>query len=285
MFLIQPIFTLPFGFALQIYGHTHFEVPIQRYSSGFGPPKRVHRTDPEYSDRLSRLEAKTVKAAMQSFLGTIGMRQDVIFLEEANPGFCAAAGTNYFTKGQAAIKLEPGFYEADGAACIWLMKHEISHIKNNDAFTMNCIGFICQLAASIFGMYYLSFFPACALAYTVGYVALSIASRWREAKADDFAIENSTDEELKGGLRCLTATKETILELRNKQRNTFWSRWTISEQGESRFDFSQPSLTSRIQKIEQAMKARGMTLGPDDKLPALKQYQAKRLQQLGVNTG
>ena len=159
-----------------------------------------------------------------------------------------------FKNGDAVVTVAPGFYEADKDACSWIIKHELSHIKHNDHFTMLCVPCVCQLAAAIFGMCFLSFFPALGLAYAVGLVSLVLFARWREAKADDFAIENSSNEELKGGRRFFMAVQQTNIEV----RNTFWRRFTISASGDMRLDTFHPSITSRIQKIERALSARNI---------------------------
>lgn len=161
-----------------------------------------------------------------------------------------------FRNGDAALMVAPGLYEADKDACSWIIKHEISHIKHNDLFTMQCIPCVCQLAASIFGMCSLSLWPALGVAFTVGIVSQALFSQWREAKADDFAIENSSDEELKGGRRFFMAMQETNIE----ERNTFWKRIKISANGDMRSDILHPSITNRIQKIERALRTRNIDI-------------------------
>jgi len=252
MSLISGLFTFPFGTAFQAYKQVRFELPLERKSS-LGS-ERVYKGDPRYAQILSTLPGSHIKNAMQPFLDKIKIRKDLIFVEAPNLGFCSASGTNMFKNGDAAIMVAPGFYEADKDGCTWVMKHEISHIKHNDPFTIQCVPCVCQLAASIFGMFFLSFLPALAVAFTVGFVSLALFSRWREAKADDFAIENSSDEELKGGRRILMAMQEADI----AKRNTLWKRITISASGDNRLDVLHPSITSRIQKIERALHARNI---------------------------
>jgi Zn-dependent protease with chaperone function len=250
MSLVSGLFTLPVVTALQAYKQARFELPLKR-SSIFGS-ERVYKADSRYAQVLSTLPGSHIKSAMQPFLDKAGIRKDLIFVEAPNIGFCSASGTDMFRNGDAAVVVAPGFYEADKDACSWVMKHEISHIKHNDPFTIHCVPCICQLAVSIFGMCSLSFLPALGLAFTVGIVSQALFSQWREAKADDFAIENSSDEELKGGRRLLMAMQETSIE----ERNTFWKRIAISASGDMRLDLLHPSITSRIQKIERALRTR-----------------------------
>jgi hypothetical protein len=252
MSLVSGLFTLPVGTAFQAYKQVRFELPLEQRSL-FGS-ERVYKADPRYAQLLSTLPGSHIKSAMQPLLDKAGIRKDLIFVEVPNLGFCSASGTNMFRNGDAAVMVAPGFYEADKDACNWIMKHEISHIKHNDLFTMQVVPCVCQLAASIFGMCFLSFLPALGVAFTVGIVSQALFSQWREAKADDFAIENSSDEELKGGRRIFMAMQETSIE----ERNTFWKRIAISASGDTRLDILHPSITSRIQKIERVLRTRNI---------------------------
>ncbi len=257
VFLIKSpcgIFTLPVTYAIQAYKQAFHEFPLENRS--LFSSEIIRKADPRYAEVLSKLRGGHIKTAMQTFLDKSGIRKDLIFIETPNLGFCNTLGTNIFRKSDATVIVAPGFYEADKDACSWVMKHEISHIKNNDTFTMPCVPCICQLAASIFGMCSLSFLPALGLAFTVGIVSRALFSQWREAKADDFAIENSSDEELKGGRRFLIAVKEASIE----ERNTFWKRVIISARGNNRLDILHPSITSRIHKIESALRARNVEI-------------------------
>ena len=93
---------------------------------------------------------------------------------------------------------------------------------------------------------------------------------WQEAKADDFAIENSSDAELKGGRRAFIASQEANIEERN---TTLWKSFIISGSGERSLDILHPSLTSRIQKIEGALQARNVTIEQErPKIDDLKKF-------------
>jgi hypothetical protein len=254
MSLISGLFILPAGTAFQAYKQVSFELPLEE--SSLVSSERVYKDDPRYAQILSTLPGSHIKSAMQPFLDKAKIRKDLIFVENLNLGFCSALGTNMFRNGDAAVIVAPGFYEADKDACSWLMKHEISHIKHNDPFTMLCVPCVCELAASIFGMCSLSFLPALGVVFTVGNVSEALFSQWREAKADDFAIENSSDEELKGARRIFMALQEASIE----ERNTFWKRIAISASGDTRLDILHPSFTSRIQKIERALRIRNIVI-------------------------
>ncbi len=260
MSLISGIFTLPVAAAFTAYKQAHFKLPLEiRTPTAIFRPihvETIYKGDPKYAEILSTLPGGHIKSAMQPLLDKAKIREDLIFVEYPNLGFCRALGSNFFRKADAAIMVAPGFYEADKDACIWMMKHEISHIKHNDMFRIQAVLFVCQLAASIFGMRSLSFYSACWVSSAVSIASLALFSQWIEAKADDFAIENSSDEELKGGRRILMAFQETNIE----ERNTFWKRIAFSASGDCRMDILHPPITSRIQKIERALRTRNIDI-------------------------
>jgi len=190
-------------------------------------------------------------------LRKVGVRKDLICFEQQLTSGCGLAlGTNIWSKSDAVIMLTPHLHEMSKDPCMWLLKHEISHIKHNDNLITYCVSGACQLAASIYGMCSLSFFPALGLAYSVGILSKTLFRYWSEMRADNFAIVHSSDNELSGGKRLLKAMQKTI----KIQRTSFWKRCLYSSSGENRVDIFHPSLTSRIQKIEKALHTRGVKL-------------------------
>lgn len=240
MSIVSGVFTLPVGHALQL-GVAAF------VGSGLEPEDCIPSDSP-------------LEQAIGPFIENCGVRKDIKLVEVHNIHFCCAIGSNMFKNIDAIICLTPGFYEADKDACIFVIKHEISHIKNNDRLTNALVPGVYQLAASIFGMCSLSFWPAVGVSYTVGLVSTYLCSQWRECSADDFAIENGSDEELKGGRRLHIAMKE----LAREERTTFWSQILISPDGDQRISTLHPSLTSRIDKIEKALLARNVEIDDEE---------------------
>ena len=264
MSLLSGIVTLPsvVCFAFRVYRETSYESPVPCIAE-------VTNLQAVNSGRDNR-DIGTEE--MRDFLDKAGVRKDVLFLTQPNSSYCCAKGTNFFTKKGAAVLIAPGFFEADKGACLWAIKHEISHIKHNDVFMLCVVSSICQLAAAIFGMCCLPFLPAVILVWWVGAIAFSLFSKWREAKADDFAIANSSIEELKGGRRCLKALQASNVERR--KAGDFWQRMLISPKGEARLDIAHPLLASRIRKIEQALSKQGVgscTLSVEEEESKIKQ--------------
>lgn len=262
MSFIIPFLTSPGSYALQAYKQACFKSPWQKQTG-----LRESKGDLDYNQTEESLSGNDIKTEMQPFLDKERIRKDLIIEEVPNLGFCSALGTNMFIKSDAAIVVSPGFYAADKEACSWLMKHEINHIKCNDAFIGPLVPAICSTAAAVFGTYSMSLLPATFLTISVGWVAEFLFSQWREGKADDFAIANSCGEELKGGRRWLMSIQETVL----KERKTFWKKILISASGDVRSDLLHPSTTSRIQKIERALQRINVSIDDVEENPKMEQ--------------
>ncbi len=196
---------------------------------------------------------------------------DIAIREVVNPCVCAAFGTNMSEKNPALILIPPEFHKTDEKACQFLTKHEIGHIKNNDCFTIPLVTCICSAAAAIFGAFTLPWVASTFLAGVVSAVALTLFTLWREGKADDFAIENSTNEELLGGRRMFIASKQANL----SERTTFWKKIAFTSDGEDRFDIMHPSLNSRVKKIEKELAKRRFSIDQvreTERIDILKQF-------------
>ncbi len=268
MSYIIPFLTSPFGYAFQAYKGASFELPLikqSRFSS-----QRVYKGDPEYNIILRSFPGNHVKEQIQPFLEKEKIRKDLIVVETPNDGICAALGTNLFKKGDAVVMLAPGLNDKDQEACHWIMKHEIGHIKNNDPFTIPLIGSLSSTAAAVFGTLTMPWLSATLLTAGVGLTASSLFSQWREGKADDFAIENSSDVELLGGRRFLMALQQMNL----NERQTFWKKIEVSSYGNNTFDILHPSLTSRIEKIEKLLEKKGIVIN--------KEVEARKIENLKV---
>ena len=128
---------LPVGLVFGAYDQAMYEFPL--YQNSISGSERIHKEDSRYATVLGRLPGARIKAMMQTFLDTVGVRPDLIFYETHNIAFGTASGTNMFTKNDATVTIAPGLYETDKDGCTWIIKHEIGHIKYNDPFTMQCV--------------------------------------------------------------------------------------------------------------------------------------------------
>src|SRR5690348_4737174 len=114
MFVIPFLFS-PCGYSLQAYKSTHVEVPIVA-NNLFGQ-RRVYKGSEEYDQLIKTLPGYNIKTELQPFFDRMGIRKDLIVAEKLNLGFCAAQGTNFFTKGDAVILVTPNFQNIDKDAC------------------------------------------------------------------------------------------------------------------------------------------------------------------------
>ena len=157
-----------------------------------------------------------IKDKMKDVLEKHEIREDLKVFEAINAEIASAYGTNYFTKGDAALLASPEFYDVDEKALLWTMKHEVGHIKNNDCLVSPTVSLVSSLAMSIFATCTLELgvIPATLFSVNAGFVALVIFRQFCERRADNFAISNSTDDELKGGIRFFRAFQEADLSRR-----------------------------------------------------------------------
>jgi len=246
-----PFLSSPSGYSLQAYKSTRVEIPITA-----GGKRRVYKGSEEYDQLIKTLPGYNIKTELQPFFDRMGIRKDLIVTEKLNLGFCSAQGTNFFTKGDAIIWVTPNFQNVDKDACHWVMKHETCHIKNNDCFTMPLIPAICSIAAATFSTFLMPVIPTLFVTISVGFIAQAIFSQYREGKADDLAIAESSAEELKGGRRFLMSSRVSNLE----SRKTIWKKLVISSTGENRLDFLHPSTASRLRKIEHALQQQNIEI-------------------------
>lgn len=101
----------------------------------------------------------------------------------------------------------------------------------------------------------------------------------REGKADDLAIVEGTNQELKGGRRFLVCARGWNLAMCNPEKNAtmlakLFMKIRFTSKGENRFDFYHPSLESRIKKIDNELKARNIQIDrqeEDEKGPKMVQ--------------
>lgn len=225
----------PIGYGLEAYINTHLTA---NSSSG---------------KDVQKLPGHEIKTAMQPFLDNMGIRKDLIVTEQINDGVGMSIGTNDFTSGEAGILIVPKFHETDMDACYWVMKHEIGHLKNNDGFTTPLRTAIATTVTAAAVFYFIGAYTLL-LTIPIAQIFNNSFRNYSERRADNFAIAESSIEELKGGRRFLIASQQAHKE----QRSSIFTRLMISPEGESRFKFAHPSDSSRIKKIENELKRRNI---------------------------
>ena len=278
-------FLIPLYYGYNAYVNTFFESPSEQVNDS-GSSVRLQKGTPGYSETAKQQSSHKIKEELKPFFEKIDVREDVIISESLSVGFCKAKGTNFFTKGDAAIIVGPGFNEIDKDACHFGIKHEASHIRYNDCFTTCFIPAVCTMATAIFIT--LARRPVSRVASllatdTIGFVSYVAFSRYREEKADDLAIAESSNDELKGGRRILLSIQALNQAFYEENQKTLWGKIMASSSGENRLDIEHPTLKSRIAKIENALKQRSVFVDARDeseKIDRLKNYISNTLSQI-----
>ncbi len=232
-------FLIPSFYITQAYLATYVKSPVET------PDVKFFGTD-EFLSLINHLE----------------IRKDTFFIKKETTQFCEATGTNFFTRGKAIISINSKLYEVHKKACHWEIKRKAFHIKNNDYFTFPSLSAVSSLAAAVVSAFFLPIIPGLVVTMIVGTVSSLLFSRYVEGKADDFAIANSSEEELKARRRSIKANLAYNLQRRKESK---WLIFRISPAGDNRMLFLSPSATSRLKKIEAALQNRSIGLD-DDKL-------------------
>lgn len=259
------------GYRAHQTSHLQLSTPLTQYST------RQHPLTPE----------------LRIFLRSQGTREDLLILDA--PVLGLALGGNDYRSGDAAIVLDRKFYQKDREAACFITKHELSHIKHNDVIILNRI-----LAASLFAFAIADAIyaarnptdksPKTSLLAKIGNVTKRVFCRFAgnlikgslikvpqifyslyvEGRADNFAIQHSSIEEIKGGRRFFKALQNALMKRHNTPSTHFsyqgfnplekiiqenFGQIIYSASGENRMDFLHPSLQSRIQKAERALIA------------------------------
>lgn len=257
MTIASGLITFPWYLGYECLKQIFFKFPLLIQENGM--QRSVNRHDSNYWLYASHLPGMGIKSAIQSLVHKFQLRDDLIVTEGLNIGFCASIGVHAIKSSQITLLLAPGFYNTDKHSCLFIMKHELHHILFNDPLMMKLVPLICQLALCIFGMIYLSPIASIIVVFPISFIVNVIFSRFREERADDFAIAHSTDDELRGARRFFHA----VLHSNFNEEDSIYKRFSYDDQGESIWDFWHPSLLSRIFKVEKALKDRHQSLYGD----------------------
>lgn len=255
--LASGLITFPWYSAYDCIKQILFKFPIQVQENGI--QKTVNHNDPNYWFYASHLPGMGIKGAISDISKQVGLRDDLIVTEGLNVGFCASIGVHAIKSSQITMLLSPGFYATDSDSCLFIMKHELYHLISNDPLMMKLVPMICQLALCILGTLFLNPFVSIAVVLPTAVIIDALFSRFREQKADDFAIAHSTDKELRGARRFFHA----VLHSNFNEPESFYKRISYTEDGESIWDFWHPSLKSRIDKVEKTLRDRNKALTGD----------------------
>lgn len=191
---------------------------------------------------------------LQDFLKNNRIRTDLKIRENFNQYVCFANGSN-LPFGEAEVNMAKFFKEADPDAYNFILKHELSHIKHNDNILFGMAGAVASCAAAILLTLSLSPLFATIATSAIGFTGLSILSNSAENRADQFAISNSSDEELKGGIRFFKGMQEFHKDMRTESA---LAKIYINSSGDNNMDLFHPRFSQRIEQIRNELKKRNI---------------------------
>ena len=207
------------------------------------------------SDSLSEEGCKLKTAFFEEeseFLTKFKIKENVYFLISSNNNLLFAQGTNG-PKGDALLVISPSMADVEWDGVRGLLKHEFTHIVNNDCVTIPTIGAIAAFTCAFFPVS--STLTSIGLAIGAPLIAENIYQFFCEIRADNNAIAHSTNEELMGMRRILKAQSnidKEFLALKN-----VWSRLYTQAFLLTAFCYSLYPLSTRIKKIEKELMSRG----------------------------
>ncbi|MCY3975042.1 MAG: M48 family metalloprotease [Simkaniaceae bacterium] len=231
---------------------------------------------------------ESMKAGKQRLLHRTGVRKDIAIVRCRSVDVAFATGINASRSGSAVVYLNEDIYRVDRDCSGFFCNHEIKHVLSNDNVTVSVIDGVNDLVRPVvLGVGCLKamraffrrgivggagpLFGAVATCLVCNRIADALF-RWREAKADDFAIAHATDEELKGGRRFFTVCARMETDRLRIVRDHLaeglsypfgvWRELLMESSSGWRylFDPRHPSNKSRLRKIEKALAVRGVEI-------------------------
>lgn len=238
----------------------------------------------EIVDSIANAESRVLGANWMNdnfkhFLLQAKVREDLVIATHPNNTY-DAIGSNDYKNGLGLIRGNYACYIMDEHAHFFALKHEIGHIKHNDSVNRSIVKAVTSTGLVALGIVlvkqgvirpaetwtdvFLRGVLVSMVTSTIRSVPSSIFTYYQECKADEFAIHNSSDDELKGGRRYFIAMQEFV--------------------NESWFDDDHPSLCRRVRWIENELGKRGVAMNDGEekiKILFLKELFKRQMRQIG----
>lgn len=169
--------------------------------------------------------------------------------------------------GRAAVAINPNkCNDMPDNQIEFILAHELSHIKANDALWLSTILTITVLASDILSPFnFLTYgvplllcsIATTILSITVFIVTAAFFSKWIEKRADLSAISICSDKAKAESVSFFQQIKKNHILYRNEQNINHilkaWRRLVITEEGDYRLDIFHPSINTRIAYLNQAI--------------------------------
>lgn len=201
-------------------------------------------------DPVAMQEPLASDPRIEEILKTSAPRGDLYVItlrtQEARSFVAGAIGTKYSPPGRAGVFLSD---LVSNPAKPWFILHEFSHIESYDGVTIPLVSGCASVSAAVtLALLGAPALPVFALSWSVGIAARVVFSRYREGKADDFAIAHSTEEESEAAKRFFdtkisnqASSKDTRSPLLHSLKQFF-------------SDPFHPTLESRSEKIKRSLE-------------------------------
>ena len=188
---------------------------------------------------------------------------DIKIFEVWNPYYVYVSGVNLFKK-RSIMMVTPGLDLIDNAGFQWLYKHESYYVINRSFLKTQTIKALSvAISATLFSIVLGCSFSS-SIFYTVliGFGIDMICSYIIESRADSFALEQASVEELKGAMRFLKAAQE---EHKKKTRFQIFINYLMH-----------PSYSFRIRRVKKALAIQGVVYNvEEEKITSLRQLLEK----------
>jgi Zn-dependent protease with chaperone function len=215
---------------------------------------------------------KFIESKIKEFALKLGISKEVELREIKDLMGYAQAQGNAIWPGRIGIVIDSELAnKASQDQLEFLIGHELSHIKANDAIWMataaSSVGVITTLAMSILFPSSAAYFsklvictfmvssPAAAIGLTASSIAFVFFSKRREECADRLGFAICSKAAKQAAPQFFEKIIKEHLEDRDNQKDTYWlrllTRILITKEGNDRLDLFHPSLTKRVEYLKQ----------------------------------
>lgn len=182
-----------------------------------------------------------------------------------------ALGTFLFKNSPKVVAIDVSLEYLDPEAATWFCKHEFAHINHSDSLKQFVPLLVTSIAVSFFCT---SWYSPLLIGWGTHIIAEKTLGLGAEINADNFALENSTEEELRGAVRFFEASFQARHELCPSNSFSNKTKIFVTEL----FD-RHPCNNDRMVKVERLLKSRFSytktkldEIRRDDRIRKLKEY-------------
>lgn len=207
------------------------------------------------------------------FVKVTTLRDDILLYSNSTIPFAAALGTNFGK--DAIVLINPLLGKTQGEAKNFILKHEISHIRTSDGFVSCSLSVTLSLISTFAVPRLASVLPwwgkpiAYYVPVMVGMTVNILAMQVFERRADAFALQHATDQELLDVKIFIEAHIDVNKEIHKKYPNMATAEGNLPYQ----LSPSEEPLTCRVQNVIDELNGRNVSI-PTDESALFENYRA-----------